>query len=221
MDKSAFNLKLSHFNQYTLAEKTDIQMERNHFPYCSLLQAMELLSDKAVDAPHWETRLLPAMALYLHGDMAKLNKMLATVELVTAIAQPEPEPVPQPKPAKPVKQPAANDAEFDIMKEINAYQEVSFKTAPKSVILSNFLETGNYNEQELGQPSNTPIEVLGKNSIRKDESLETETLAVVFEKQGKYDKAIAIYEKLIARNPEKSSTFAARIEELKNKIDNK
>lgn len=219
MDKSAFNLKLSHFNQYTLAEKTDIQMERNHFPYCSLLQAMDLLSDKAVDAPHWESRLLPAMALYLHGDMDKLNRALSSVELVAAIVQPEPQP--ETKPAKPAKQPADNDSEFDIMKEINAYQEVSFKTAPKSVILSNFLETGNYNEQDLGHASTTPIEVLGKNSIRKDESLETETLAVVFERQGKFDKAIAIYEKLIARNPEKSSTFAARIAKLQEIINSK
>jgi tetratricopeptide (TPR) repeat protein len=51
--------------------------------------------------------------------------------------------------------------------------------------------------------------------------LETETLAVVFEKQGKFDRAIAIYEKLISRNPEKSSTFAARIEELNLKKENK
>ena len=97
---------------------------------------------------------------------------------------------------------------------------MSFKTAPKSVILSKFLETGNYNPEDLGSNDDVSVEVLGKKSIAKDESLETETLAVILEKQGKFDRAIGIYEKLIAKYPEKSSTFAIRISELKLKLDN-
>lgn len=45
--------------------------------------------------------------------------------------------------------------------------------------------------------------------------LVTESFAKILCKQGKYDKAIEIYEKLTLKNPEKSAYFAAKISELK------
>ena len=60
-----------------------------------------------------------------------------------------------------------------------------------------------------------------KKSLMPDVSLGTETLAVILEKQGKYDKALAIYENLLARNPEKNSIFAPRIEKLEALLNSK
>ena len=44
--------------------------------------------------------------------------------------------------------------------------------------------------------------------------LVTESFAKILEKQGKFDKAREIYEKLIVKNPEKRAYFAAKISEL-------
>ena len=40
-------------------------------------------------------------------------------------------------------------------------------------------------------------------------------MALIYEKQQRYDLAISVYEKLIPLNPEKSSIFATRIDNLK------
>ena len=110
---------------------------------------------------------------------------------------------------------------FDILNEINTFQEVSFKTAPKSVILSNFLQIATSEGEETPSGEPLPAETKDKKSLVADASLGTETLAVILEKQGKYDKALAIYENLLARNPEKSSIFAPRIEKLESLLNRK
>lgn len=58
---------------------------------------------------------------------------------------------------------------------------------------------------------------LSKTSSQLKEDLVSENLAVIFAKQGKTDKAIEIYKKLIWKFPQKKASFAAQIEELKKK----
>lgn len=52
------------------------------------------------------------------------------------------------------------------------------------------------------------------NSIRHEEELISESMAKIYEIQGKKDKAIEIYKKLILQNPEKSTYFAKKIDNL-------
>ena len=219
MEKSTFNIKLDNLCNYSMTDKSEIQAEKNRFPFCSLLQVMDILSDKATGTSRWEERFLPKMALYL-TDTDKFAFYLDHVSLTEIQTASDIKTKQQVEQAKDQEFVNADNASFDIMKEINAYQEVSFKTAPKSVILSKFLETGNYKPEDLGELPAVSVEDLGKKSIQQDDSLNTETMAVVFEKQGRYDRAIAIYEKLITRYPEKNSTFAIRISELKMKLEN-
>jgi hypothetical protein len=56
-----------------------------------------------------------------------------------------------------------------------------------------------------------------KESIKKDETLVTETLAWILEKQGKYVEAIRAYETLSLKYPEKSVYFASLISKIRIK----
>lgn len=209
----------------------DLRQERDRFPFCAPLQVLSLLADKANGVALWEKQSLPFVSLFFQ-DAQHLNEQLEAVSLPQARPQvPEakavpfvPTPAPMPDPSKssessPSQLPAADDAPFDVLQAINSYQEVSFKTAPKSVILTNFLEKdGGIKLSEDGFEE-VPVQELAKKSIRADESLETETLALVLEKQGKLSQALAMYEKLMVNNPEKSSTFAVRISALKERLN--
>jgi hypothetical protein len=59
------------------------------------------------------------------------------------------------------------------------------------------------------------VEQMAEHSI-DDREVVTETMAEVWEKQGNREKAKETYEKLSLLNPDKSSYFAAKIEQLKN-----
>lgn len=59
-------------------------------------------------------------------------------------------------------------------------------------------------------------EDLCKSSVSEKMNIVSETLAEVYVTQKNYDKAIKIYRTLMARYPEKSSTFADLIEKLKD-----
>ncbi|MBA3829213.1 MAG: hypothetical protein H0X33_09780 [Taibaiella sp.] len=56
---------------------------------------------------------------------------------------------------------------------------------------------------------------MAMNSIANEEDVISESLADIYIKQRKYDKAIEMYSKLSLRNPQKSTYLARRIEEVK------
>ena len=215
---------MDHPGVVTPEEWEELRVERDKYPFSAPLQVLSLLADKANGAALWEKQALPRVALYmqqpdrLYEQLNNIPSLRPTAQQGSQPAAPtvppavsEAHPASSPTPTAPLD----SEASFDVLQAINSYQEVSFKTAPKSVILSNFLEKDGGIELSESYYSAVPIQELAKKSISPNEALQSETLALVLEKQGKYAQALSMYEKLILNNPEKSSTFAVRIDALK------
>ena len=194
MDKKVFHSIVNRPTVCNKAIKPEILSAKLNFPYCAILQLADELSDKVCEVYGWDSVGRSRTLLYM-PPTCSLDHMLADATLQT------------------------EKENFDIIHEINAYQDISFKTAPKSVILSKFLENEVCSSVELDTERVAPVEEIAKKSNLLDDGLVTETMAVIYEKQQQYDKAIDVYKKLIVKNPEKSSIFASRIEQLINIVE--
>lgn len=91
------------------------------------------------------------------------------------------------------------------LKKIDALIEKFIKSEPRIVP----------KKSEFFSPANA-----AKQSVVVDEDLVSEPLALIFEKQGYFDKAIRAYEKLSLKIPEKRAYFAGRIEKIREIVRN-
>lgn len=194
MDKKQFVNMVGAPGKFTSQDRGWLHAVQAKYPYSSVIRVLTLMADKAF---HFDTPEQRREAVLSMCDGETLEAMMGRV--VDATVEPS----------------------FDVLNEINTFQEVSFKTAPKSVILSNFLQSGPSETVEKVQNAAPAPVADDKKSIRPDASLGTETLAVILEKQGRFEKALEIYRNLMAQNPEKSSNFAAQIERLEKAINSK
>ena len=108
------------------------------------------------------------------------------------------------------------------MKEKDAPIEENIEESPKTLLSSRdlidrFIAQKN-KKINISEEPITPKE-LGQLSLVENEDFVTETLANIYAKQGKYDKAIKIFEQLMLNFPEKNTFFASRIRFLKEKME--
>ncbi len=209
MDKSQFVNRVSNPESFTSQDRGWLKAMLSKYPYSSVVGTLALLADHAHGFDTLEERRAVALSLC---DSSVLDTLMAGA--VTGTGDADDVHVTEEKHGN-------EELSFDVLNEINTFQEVSFKTAPKSVILSNFLPNEASEGAESKGRENEKRNYNDKKSLIADVSLGTETLAIILKKQGRYDKALAIYKNLLANNPEKSSIFAPRIEELESLINSK
>jgi hypothetical protein len=207
MDKRQFTDRVSNPVRFTSQDRGWLKAMFSKYPYSSVVGTLALLADHAHGFDTPEERRAVALPMcapsvldtLMSGACAGSGVVEEVAPTVTETEEPS----------------------FDVLNEINTFQEVSFKTAPKSVILSNFLPNEASESGNSGTKGSEKRIFNDKKSLTADISLGTETLAIILKKQGRFDKALAIYKNLLANNPEKSSIFAPRIKELESLINSK
>jgi hypothetical protein len=95
-------------------------------------------------------------------------------------------------------------------------KEPAMRPLPKDDLLDEFIRDANNRGFKRAAFYNP--EESAKRSILENEGIVSETLARLVAAQGKKDKAIEIYQKLMLKNPQKSSYFAAQIEKLRKEL---
>lgn len=194
MDVQLFNALLQEGHALTSDDRKAVDDACRQYPYCAPLQLMAWQGASLMNEAKDEAQR-QRTELYLL-DPQRLTRQLFRRATSSATV------------------------DTDVLKEINAYQEVSFKTAPKSVILSHFLEGADYDVATDADADAPSVEELGRKSVSRDGSICTETWAQILLAQGKREEAVSVYEQLMYKYPEKSATFANRIAEIKHQENN-
>lgn len=192
MDKKQFTEMVTRHDRFSPQDRGWLRAMVDKYPHSSLMATLALLADHVY---HFDTPTERRAVVLSMCDSRQLDSMISNAAMRT------------------------EEQNTDILNEINTFQEVSFKTAPKSVILSKFLQAAS--DETIKNNAN---EIVASDSGEKKnrpgaQTIGTETLAVILEKQGYFDRALEIYRNLIAKNPEKSSTFAPRIQHLESLIN--
>jgi len=90
-------------------------------------------------------------------------------------------------------------------------------------LIDQFIKTKPTIERQLDEENedatNEPVKDISETSVKEHEGFMTDTLAKIYLKQKKYEKAKTVYEKLSLKYPEKSAYFAGQIKEIQEYIN--
>jgi tetratricopeptide (TPR) repeat protein len=165
---------------------------------------------KEIDqAPKTETKPTAEQALKTEAkqEVKPAVKQVEKAEVKQEVATPKalPKEIEEEKP----------EEKQETTQKVNAHFAKPIDRGSNLNIIEKFIKTN----PEINKPEDKEYQLemkIAKQSLDENLDIVTETMAVLFAKQGHAKKAIKIYQKLMLLNPEKSSYFAARISELEN-----
>jgi len=196
-------------NKESILELTDLV---NNFPYCQtahILLTLNLYKEKhfRFDEEIKTTAIIANNRSVLKKHIERINNSLIPVSLPDEHPETYSKSLDQ---TKPVEETADNGKKSEI-----TFGEKEAKR-PESELIDEFIRK----EPSITRVQHTffnPVDA-SRTSIVDDENIISETLAKIFFDQGKFGKAIRIYQKLSLKNPEKSSYFAALILKAKEEF---
>ncbi len=179
-------------------------------------------AEKAKAAAEEEAKRAAAEAKKAADNAQTVTTTVTTTtvtETVTTTVEPAQtaEPEKPAEPAKPAEEEQGMSAADKLLARLNKYK--ASEPAPVKSgtnLIDKFLQE----DPHLDRNKEIPEGDMGQESVKQPE-LYSEKLAKLYIQQGHYDKAIASYEKLNSKYPERAAYFAAQILEIQKLMNNK
>lgn len=153
-------------------------------------------------------------------DAKKLSKKERIVQLAKELNKVPPSPEEPAWAEKPIKKVKGKNTELEpLVNEIKStrkkVQPESEKTREQIEIIEQFIKSNPLITPPKSKPAENQDLASSLKSGEFGDHIISETLAEILIRQGKKDKAIEVYKKLIWKFPQKKAYFAAQIEELR------
>ncbi|MBB6004512.1 hypothetical protein [Arcicella rosea] len=232
MTKETFTYLVANLSEVSALEINGLEETIQQYPYCSLAHTLLAKAYENDDlAKQAKLRKAAAYSLsrnalrrIMNGTFANHSNVSTTAKfdsdflrkLETILEAREDE---DKRKQQEYQQEVLSDKEFlsySTVAEDMLLNEIAQKQQLQNTIIENFL----LKDPGLIRSSKSQLEAMGKqedlslNSGKLDKGIVTESYAKILTMQGRKEKAIGVYEKLILKFPEKKAYFASKIQEL-------